>query len=138
MKKLALLAIVCCAMVFTSCHRDQHTYYTEVSYSQPETSADVISLKAVLKTISLFWVGDFTFTGNDESYTDVLAKTKFLESKTAIWAHGGELKEYLNDGNYFYYRLYRKSDNALLESTKYYVDEDGKFALTDEVDNVQD
>jgi hypothetical protein len=138
MKKLALLAIVCCAMVFSSCHRDQHTYYTTLSFSQADNTESVISIKAVLGTINVFWNGEYTFTGNDEGYTDVKAKAKYVESKVGILAHGGEIKEHMAADDYFYYRLYRKSDNALLEATKFYLDADGIFSSVDEIDNVED
>ena len=124
-------------MIFSSCNRDQHTYYTTVNYSQAENTESVISIKAVLGTINLFWNGEYTFTGNDEGYTDIKAKTKYLESKAAILAHGSEIKVHMNADDYFYYRLYRK-DNTLLESTKFYLDEDGDFASVQEVDNVED
>lgn len=138
MKKIALFAIVCCAMVFASCNRDQHTYYTTVNYSQPESTASVISLKAVLGTITLFWNGDYTFTGNDEGYTDIKAETKYLESVAAIMLHGSELKEHMGADDYFNYRLYRKSDNVLLEDTKFYLEDDGDFASVKVADNVED
>ncbi|MBQ3751640.1 MAG: hypothetical protein II865_10120 [Bacteroidales bacterium] len=138
MKKIALLAIVCCAMVFSSCNRDQHTYYTSVSYSQAENTESVISIKAVLGTINLFWNGDYTFTGNDEGYTDLKAQTKFVESKLAILAHGNEIKTHMAADDYFYYRMYRKDGNVLLEATKFYLDANGNLTSTDEVDNVED
>ena len=125
-------------MVFSSCNRDQHTYYTSVSYSQAENTESVISIKAVLGTINLFWNGDYTFTGNDEGYTDLKAQTKFVESKLAILAHGNEIKTHMAADDYFYYRMYRKDGNGLLEATKFYLDADGNFTSTDEVDNVED
>lgn len=125
-------------MVFSSCNRDQHTYYTSVSYSQAENTESVISIKAVLGTINLFWNGDYTFTGNDEGYTDLKAQTKFVESKLAILAHGNEIKTHMAADDYFYYRMYRKDGNVLLESTKFYLDANGNLTSTDEVDNVED
>ena len=97
----------------------------------------MIGAKAVLGTINLYWDGEYTFTGNDEGYTDVKAKTKYVESKVAILAHGNEIKVHMGANDYFYYCLYRK-DNTLLEKTKFYIDEDGDFASVDEVDNVED
>ena len=125
-------------MVFSSCNRDQHTYYTSVSYSQAENTESVISIKAVLGTINLFWNGDYTFTGNDEGYTDLKAQTKFVESKLAILAHGNEIKTHMAADDYFYYRMYRKDGTVLLDATKFYLDADGNFTSTDEVDNVED
>ena len=136
MKKIALFAIVCCAMIFTSCNRDQHSYYTTTNFEFANND-DVIGAKAVLGTINLYWDGEYTFTGNDEGYTDVKAKTKYVESKVAILAHGNEIKVHMGANDYFYYCLYRK-DNTLLEKTKFYIDEDGDFASVDEVDNVED
>lgn len=137
MKRIAFFAIVCCAMVFASCNRDQHTYYTTVTYSQPTSSESVISIKAVLGTINLFWNGDYTFTGNDEGYTDIKAETKYLESVAAIVLHGNEIKVHMGADDYFNYRLYRKSDNVLLEDTKFYLEDDGGFASVKLTDNVE-
>ncbi len=129
--------MVCGALILSSCNRDQHTYYTTLSYSQPETSESVISIKAVLGTINLFWNGDYTLTGNDERYTDLKAKAKYLESETAILTHGNDIKAYMDADDYFYYRMYRKRDNSILESTKFYLDEDGDFTFVEDVDNVE-
>lgn len=137
MKKLALLAIVCCAMVFTSCHRDQHTYYTTINFSQAENTESVISIKAVLGTINVYWIGDYTFTGNDEGYTDVKAKAKYLESVAGILLHGSEIKTHMGADDYFNYKLFRKSDNVLLEDTKFYLNTDGNFNSAKIADNVE-
>ena len=137
MKKIALFAIVCCAIVFSSCHRDQHTYYTTVNYSQPDNTESVISIKAVLGTINLFWNGDYTFTGNDEGYTDIKAEAKYLESIAAIMLHGSDIKVHMGPDDFFNYRLYRSSDNVMLEDTKFYLDEDGDFASVKVADNVE-
>ncbi len=137
MKKIALFAIVCCAVVFSSCNRNQHAYYTTTNFTFADET-NVIRVEAVMGTINLYWNGDYTFTGNDEGYTDVKAKTKYLESKVAISAHGNEIKEHMGADDYFYYKLYRKDGNVLLESTKYYLDADGNFTSTTEVDNVED
>ena len=137
MKKLALLAIACCAMLFSSCHRDQHTYYTTINYSKSEDHVDVISIKAVLGTINVLWNGDYTFTGNDEGYTDVKAKAKYLESVAGIMLHGNEIKVHMGADDYFNYKLFRKSDNVLLEDTKFFLEEDGDFASAKIADNVE-
>jgi len=136
MKKLVLFAMVCCAMVLTSCNKDQHTYYTTTNY-ELSSNDNVTSVKAILGTINLYWNGNYTFTGDNEDYTDVLAETKFLESRAAILLHGDELKPYMNDGGCFYYNLYSSDDNELLESVKFYVEDD---TFTSEVveDNVED
>lgn len=135
MKKIALFAIVCCAMVFTSCNRDQHSYYTTTNFNFANHDNEV-SAKAVLGTINLYWDGEYTFTGNDEAYTDVRAEAKYIQAKVAILAHGNELKAHMDANDYFYYNLYRK-DNTLLEKTKFYIDADGDFDCVVEVDNVE-
>ncbi|MBR4918435.1 MAG: hypothetical protein IKZ52_04375 [Bacteroidales bacterium] len=136
MKKIALLAIVCCAMVFSSCHRDQHTYYTTTNF-EFDNHDNEVSAKAVLGTINVYWNGDYTFTGNDEGYTDIRAEAKYLECIAAILLHGNEIKVHMNADDYFNYRLYRKSDNVLLEDTKFYLDEDGYLASAKIADNVE-
>ena len=136
MKKIALFAIVCCAMVFASCNRDQHTYYTTTNFSFADND-NVIRAEAVLGTINLYWNGEYTFTGNDEGYTDIKAEGKYLESVAAIMLHGNEIKEHMGANDYFNYRLYRKSDNALLEDTKFYLEDDGDFASVKVTDNVE-
>lgn len=136
MKRIAFLAIVCCAMVFSSCHRDQHTYYTTTNFEFADHDNEV-SAKAVLGTINVYWNGDYTFTGNDEAYTDLRAEAKYLECVAAILLHGNEIKVHMNADDYFNYRLYRKSDNVLLEDTKFYLDEDGYLASAKIADNVE-
>lgn len=135
MKRIAFLAIVCCAMVFSSCHRDQHTYYTTTNFEFANHDNEV-SAKAVLGTINVYWNGDYTFTGNDEAYTDLRAEGKYLEALAAILLHGNEIKVHMDADDYFNYRLYRKSDNVLLEDTKFYLDEDGDFVSVSIADNV--
>jgi len=135
MKKFALFAIVCCAMVFSSCHRDQHTYYTTTNFEFANHDNEV-SAKAVLGTINVYWNGDYTFTGNDEAYTDLRAEGKYLEALAAILLHGNEIKVHMDADDSFNYRLYRKSDNVLLEDTKFYLDEDGDFVSVSIADNV--
>ncbi len=136
MKRIAFLAIVCCAMVFSSCHRDQHTYYTTTNF-EFDNHDNEVSAKAVLGTINVYWNGDYTFTGNDEAYTDLRAEAKYLECVAAILLHGNEIKVHMNADDYFNYRLYRKSDNVLLEDTKFYLDEDGYLASAKIADNVE-
>ena len=136
MKKIALFAIVCCAMIFSSCNRDQHTYYTTTTYEFANHDNEV-STKAVLGTINLYWNGDYAFTGNDQSYTDLRAEAKYLEAVAAIIVHGDEIKVHMADGDKFNYRLYRKSDNVLLDDTQFYLDENGAFASEYIVDNVE-
>ena len=137
MKKIALFAIVCCAMVFTSCNRGQHAYYTSTDF-EFASNDNVIRTEAVLGTINLYWNSEFTFNGDNVSYTDVKAKAKYVESRSAIILHGNELKANMEANDCFYYRLYRKEDNVLLESTKFYLDDNGNFAYVIDVDNVED
>ncbi|MCR4964457.1 MAG: hypothetical protein K6A41_02245 [Bacteroidales bacterium] len=137
MKKIAFFALICCAMIFTGCNRAQQTYYTTTEFSF-SNSENVTSVKAVLGTINLYWNGDYTFNGNDEAYTDLKAAAKYGESIIAILAHGNEIKTYMSGDDYFVYNLYRKSDNQLLESTKFFLDEDGDLDTEEIVDNVED
>ena len=135
MKRIAFLAIVCCPMVFSSCHRDQHTYYTTTNFEFANHDNEV-SAKAVLGTINVYWNGDYTFTGNDEVYTDLRAEAKYLECITAILLHGNEIKVHMDADDYFNYRLYKKDDNTLLEDTKFYIDDNGNLASVSIADNV--
>ena len=135
MKRIAFLAIVCCTMVFSSCHRDQHTYYTTTNFEFANHDNEV-SAKAVLGTINVYWNGDYTFTGNDEVYTDLRAEAKYLECITAILLHGNEIKVHMDADDYFNYRLYKKDDNTLLEDTKFYIDDNGNLASVSIADNV--
>ena len=137
MKKLALFAIVCCAVVFSSCNRSQQTYTTTTDYMFLNPT-NVISAKAIVNTISLYWDGDFVFTGNDVNYTDIKAKTKYISAVGAILARGGDIKEYMDETDFFTYNLYRKADMTLLISTKFYLDNDGKFTSEELYDNVED
>ena len=137
MKKIALFAIVCCAMVFTSCNRGQHAYYTTTNFEFSDND-NVIRTEAVLGTINLYWNGEYTFNGDNTGYTDVKAKAKYIESRTAIIAHGNELKANMGADDVFYYKMYRKEDNVLLESTKFYLNADGNFAYEIDVDNVEE
>ena len=135
MKRIAFLAIICCAVVFSSCHRDQHTYYTTTNFEFANHDNEV-SAKAVLGTINVYWNGDYTFTGNDEVYTDLRAEAKYLECITAILLHGNEIKVHMDADDYFNYRLYKKDDNTLLEDTKFYIDDNGNLASVSIADNV--
>ena len=135
MKKITLLVMACAAIAFASCNRSQHTYTATTNYHLLNP-ADQISVKAVLGTINSYWDGDYTFTGNDEGYTDLKAEAKYAAATAAILLHGDEIKEYLRKTDYFLYNLYRESDKALLESTKFYVDGAGNFTYEEIVDNI--
>lgn len=137
MKKIALFACVCCAMIFSSCNRSQQTYTTTTEFFMLNPT-NTVSVKAVLGTINSYWTGDYTFTGNDVDYTDLKAETKYVTAITAIMLHDDEIEEYMDATDYFLYNLYRKSDMTLLESTKFYVDAEGDLAYEKVVDNVDD
>ncbi|MBR5019702.1 MAG: hypothetical protein IKX53_08745 [Bacteroidales bacterium] len=137
MKKIALFAIVCCAVVFSSCNRNQQTYTTSTEYMFA-VPTNIISAKAIVNTINLYWDGDYVFTGNDVNYTDVKAKAKYISAVGAILARGGDIKVYMEDSDFFVYNLYRKADMALLVSTKFYINDEGKFTSEELYDNVED
>ncbi|MBO4488181.1 MAG: hypothetical protein J5741_00800 [Bacteroidales bacterium] len=137
MKKIALFALVCCAFVLSSCNRSQQTYVTTTDYVFLNPT-NAISAKAIVNTINLYWDGEYVFTGNDVNYTDVKAKAKYISAVTAILARGGDIKQYMEGEDYFLYNLYRKADNELLVSYKFYVEEDGDFASQKLVDNVEE
>ncbi|MBR4136171.1 MAG: hypothetical protein IKU03_07180 [Bacteroidales bacterium] len=137
MKKIALFALVCCAFVLSSCNRNQQTYVTTTDYVFLNPT-NAISAKAIVSTINLYWDGEYVFTGNDVNYTDVKAKTKFISAVGAILARGGDIKQYMEGNDYFLYNLYRKSDNELLVSYKFYLEEDGDFTSQKIVDVVEE
>lgn len=123
MKKLALLAIVCCAFVFTSCHRDQHTYNASVTEYHFANHDNEVSVKTTLKNLSAFWEGNYAWKG-DVNFTDLKADWRFdIESVTTINANfDSKLKEYFEEGDYFIYTLKRIEDDGtetILHQYKY-------------------
>ena len=120
MKKLAFLACVCMALVFSSCHREQHTYnasMTEYHFAQHDNE---VAVKAVLNSMSSFWEGDYTWKG-EINWADVKADTRFtLESVLAITNNfDNKLAQYFEEGDYFIYTLTRKDDNTKLHEYKF-------------------
>ena len=120
MKKLAFLACVCMALVFSSCHRDQHTYNASVTEYHFANHDNEVSVKAVLNSLSSFWDGDYTWRG-ETAWADVKADTRFtLESVLAINNNfDNKLAQYFEDGDYFIYTLVRKDDNTKLHEYKF-------------------
>ena len=120
MKKLAFLACVCMALVFSGCHREQHTYNASVTAYSFANHDNEVAVKAVLKSMSSFWDGDYTWKGEIE-WTDVKADARFeLESVLAITTNfDDKLAEYFEDEDYFIYTLTRKDDNTVLHQYKF-------------------
>ena len=121
MKKLAILACVCMALVFTSCHRDQHTYTAAVTEYHFANYENEVSVKAILKSLSGFWEGDYTWKGNNVTWADAQADTRFtVESVGAITLNfDNKLAEYFGEDDYFIYTLTRKDDNTMLHQYKF-------------------
>lgn len=118
MKKLALSAFVCIALVFTGCKREQHAYNASMEYHFTQHDNEV-AVKAVLGSISGYWEGDFTWNGDIE-WTDIQAETRFgLESTVLIVANYDKIKQYFEDGDYMTYTLKRKADNKIIHQYKF-------------------
>ncbi len=112
MKKVLLLAIACCALVFSSCHRQQTTYTAtfEYTFANPDNAT---SVKAILNSIDAMWIGDYTFTGNDVTYTDLKADAKFRTAIAGILLHRSDLATYFEEGDILNYKLYRNGDDDM-------------------------
>lgn len=126
MKKLALFAFafVCVALVFTGCKKEQHVYNASMEYHFAQHD-DEVAVKAVLKSLSTYWEGDYTWNGGIE-WTDVQAETRYsLESLVTIMANfDSKLKQYFHDDDYLLYTLTRKEDNKIL--WQYKITKDGE------------
>lgn len=120
MKKLAFLACVCMALVFSSCHRPQHTYNAAVTEYHFQQHDNEVAVKAVLNSLNSFWEGDYTWKG-DVDWTDVKAEARFsMESVLAIKNNfDNKLAQYFEDGDYFIYTLTRVEDNTVLHKYKF-------------------
>lgn len=120
MKKLMVLACVCMALVFSGCHREQHTYNASVTEYHFAQHDNEVAVKAVLGTMSSFWEGDYTWKGSVD-VTDVKADARFaLESYLALTTNfEKKLMEYFEEGDYFTYTLKRKEDNTILRQYKF-------------------
>ncbi|MCR4680215.1 MAG: hypothetical protein K5636_01210 [Bacteroidales bacterium] len=135
MKKIALFAFVCLAMVFSSCNRGQQTYKTTMDYVFINP-ADGISTKAIVESINSYWLGDFTFNGDNADYTDVKALTKYDAAIAAIMLRNGDLKGYFSDTDCMIYNLYRTTETVpvLVKSTKFSLNSDGNLTTTELTD----
>ena len=120
MKKLTILACVCMALVFSACHREQHTYNASVTEYHFANHDNEVSVKAVLGSLSSFWDGDYTWRG-EVGFTDVKADARFtLESNLAISTNfDNKLVQYFEEGDYFIYSLKRNEDNTIIHQYKY-------------------
>lgn len=121
MKKLAILACVCMALVFSSCHRDQHTYTAAVTECHFANHDNEVAALAVLRSLSGFWEGDYTWKGNNLTWADTQADLRFTgESVAAITLNfNSKLAEHFEEGDYFIYTLTRKDDNTKLHQYKF-------------------
>ena len=115
MKKTTILACFCMALIFCSCHKDQHTYNAAMTESYFANYNNKLSVMTVLNNLSNFWQGDYTWKG-DIGWTDVQAETRFtLESVQAININfDNMLAQYFEEDDYFIYTLTRKEDNTIL------------------------
>ena len=120
MKKLAFIACVCMAFVFSSCHREQHTYNATVTEYHFANHDNEVAVQALLKNMSSFWDGDYTWKG-ELDWADVKADARFtLESVLAINTNfENKLAQYFEEGDYFIYTLTRKDDNTKLHEFKF-------------------
>ena len=120
MKKLMVFACVCMALVFTGCHREQHTYNASVTEYHFAHHDNEVAVKAVLGTLSSFWEGDYTWKGSVD-VTDVKADARFtLEAYLSLTTNfEKKLMEYFEEGDYFVYTLKRTEDNTILHQYKF-------------------
>lgn len=120
MKKLMVFACVCMALVFTGCHREQHTYNASVTEYHFAHHDNEVAVKAVLGTLSSFWEGDYTWKGSVD-VTDVKADARFtLEAYLSLTTNfEKKLMEYFEEGDYFIYTLKRTEDNTILHQYKF-------------------
>lgn len=134
MKKLVVLAAVCCAIVFSGCSRQQENYNAKVTdyhFANPE---NVISVKAILGTVKSMWEGDFYYKGEKQNICDTKANLKYRAAVAAILLHSSELKPYFEDENdYFIYTMTRTTDgeNNVLVQVKFFINQDGVLATED-------
>lgn len=119
MKKIALFAFVCIALVFTGCKREQHAYNASMEYHFANHD-DEVAVKAVLKTLSTYWEGDYTWNGVIE-WADAQAETRFsMESYLTIYTNfDSKFKQYFHEGDYMTYTLKRNEDNKILWQYKF-------------------
>lgn len=114
MKKLALLSLVICAVVFSGCKREQHTYKASVTEYHFANHDNEVGVKTGLDNLNLFWNGNYTWTG-DVAVTDVKAETRFsLESYVTVEVNYEKMFErfFVEDDDYFIYTLARVEDNG--------------------------
>ena len=115
-----VFACVCMALVFTGCHREQHTYNASVTEYHFAHHDNEVAVKAVLGTLSSFWEGDYTWKGSVD-VTDVKADARFtLEAYLSLTTNfEKKLMEYFEEGDYFIYTLKRTEDNTILHQYKF-------------------
>ena len=115
-----VFACVCMALVFTGCHREQHTYNASVTEYHFAHHDNEVAVKAVLGTLSSFWEGDYTWKGSVD-VTDVKADARFtLEAYLSLTTNfEKKLMEYFEEGDYFVYTLKRTEDNTILHQYKF-------------------
>ena len=119
MKKFAFLACVCMALVFSGCHRDQHTYNAAVTEYHFANHDNEVAVQTLIKSLSSFWEGDYTWRGETD-WADVKADARFtLESVAAITLNFDKMEQYFEEGDYFIYTLTRKDDNTKLHEFRF-------------------
>lgn len=129
MKKTALFAIVCLAMVLTSCHKPQEFYNASITESHFASNDNENSVNAILGTITNYWNGDYAFSGMTADMSDFKAINRYEESSLAILFHSQELEPYFEEGDYFIYTLKRTTggEEVVLLQTKFFLNADGKL-----------
>ena len=122
MKKSILLSIVCCALVFTSCHRDQHRYNAAITEYHFANHDNEVSVKTTLENLSAFWTGDYVWKG-DVNFTDVKADWRFsIEANGAIELNfDNKFQRFFEEDDYCIYTLKRIDNNeeVILHQIKY-------------------
>ena len=138
MKRVSILSIIaCCVLIITSFQRQQENYNAYLEYHFAEQT-DEISVKAIMGTIKLLWVGDFYYKGEQQKNCDIKAHLKYRESVAAIILHANDFKPYFNDtSDHFTYIRKRPTDgeNYIMESVIFSVNEDGVFESNEVTDN---
>ncbi len=131
MKKLIILAVVCCTVLFSGCNKPQETYNASLTYTFASSSNEA-SAKAIIGTIYDLWQGDFTYLEMTADTSDPLAVEKFEESLAILMQHANELKPYFSNGDNITYYLHRVTEGeVLICSAEIYLGEDGNLTTSD-------
>lgn len=131
MKKIAFLIVSCCLLLCTSCRKDDFTtnrYKASIEY-HIEDADDAAIVERLMNNWDNIWQSEIELTLLNTSTTDAEAYTKFEASIVAIDAKINSWEEFLDDDDYFLYKLERTtpSKEASLRTVKF--DKSGHIVL---------